>query len=180
MAPELGIADFHLKHSCPGNCGRSHACPVRINGWTCNGDHSPDKCTSKGKLELSWTPELIERCPTNDEPVSAPIDGTGDLADYFVPASEPRFSNPTGTGTFGSGPYQFSRSPWGLFKTFAGRVSNGSFQGHFTTSITFSVDRLFAGPAPTRAPLGPFGSTLWGADTRPAIVIYWQSRFPES
>ena len=41
--------DFHLKHSCPGNCGRSHACPVRINGWTCNGDHSPDKCPSKGK-----------------------------------------------------------------------------------------------------------------------------------
>ena len=41
--------DFHLKHSCPGNCGRSHACLVRINGWTCNGDHSPDKCTSKGK-----------------------------------------------------------------------------------------------------------------------------------
>ena len=41
--------DFHLKHSCQGNCGRSHACPVRMNGWTCNGDHSPDKCTNKGK-----------------------------------------------------------------------------------------------------------------------------------
>ena len=25
--------DFHLKHSCAGNCNRSHACPVRINGW---------------------------------------------------------------------------------------------------------------------------------------------------
>ena len=42
--------DFHLKHTCPGNCGRSHACPVRVNGWTCNGDHSPDKCPSKGKI----------------------------------------------------------------------------------------------------------------------------------
>ena len=41
--------DFHLKHTCPGNCGRSHACPVRVNGWTCNGDHSPDKCPNKGK-----------------------------------------------------------------------------------------------------------------------------------
>ena len=73
--------DFHLKHTCPGNCGRSHACPVRVN----------------------WTPELIagmiqragETRPTNDEPVRAPIDGTGDLADYFVPASKPQFSNPT-------------------------------------------------------------------------------------
>ena len=41
--------DFHLKHSCTGNCNRSHACPVRVNGWTCNGDHSPDKCSNKGK-----------------------------------------------------------------------------------------------------------------------------------
>ena len=29
--------DFHLKHSCQGNCNRSHACPVKVNGWTCNG-----------------------------------------------------------------------------------------------------------------------------------------------
>ena len=41
--------DFHLKHSCTGNCNRSHAWPVRVNGWTCNGDHSPDKCSNKGK-----------------------------------------------------------------------------------------------------------------------------------
>ena len=41
--------DFHLKHSCQGNCNRSHACPVKVNGWTCNGDHSPDKCTNRGK-----------------------------------------------------------------------------------------------------------------------------------
>ncbi len=41
--------DFRLKHSCSGNCNRSHACPVRVNGWTCNGDHSPDKCSNKGK-----------------------------------------------------------------------------------------------------------------------------------
>ena len=40
--------DFHLKHSCQGNCNRSHACPVKVNGWTCNGDHSPDKCTNRG------------------------------------------------------------------------------------------------------------------------------------
>ncbi len=45
----LYCRDFHLKHSCQGNCNRSHACPIRVNGWTCNGDHSPDKCTNKGK-----------------------------------------------------------------------------------------------------------------------------------
>ena len=39
-------------------------------------------------------PESGETRPTNDEPVRAPIDGTGDLADYFVPASKPQFSNP--------------------------------------------------------------------------------------
>ena len=40
-------------------------------------------------------PESGETRPTNDEPVRAPIDGTGDLADYFAPASKPQFSNPT-------------------------------------------------------------------------------------
>ena len=54
MASELG-----LKHTCPGNCGRSHACPVRVNGWTCNGDHSPDKCPNKGKAWTLLDPQLI-------------------------------------------------------------------------------------------------------------------------
>ena len=48
--------DFHLKHSCPGNCGRSHACPVRINGWTTT---LLTNAQARGKLEPSWTPELI-------------------------------------------------------------------------------------------------------------------------
>lgn len=53
--------DFHLKHS--------HACPVRIIGWTCNGDRSP----TKGNLEPSWNPEPIA---CRNQRVGAQIDGT--------------------------------------------------------------------------------------------------------
>ena len=42
--------DFHLKKKCPGNCGRSHNCPVMKNGWICNAaaqEHTPDQCPHK-------------------------------------------------------------------------------------------------------------------------------------
>ena len=47
--------DFHLKHSCPGNCGRSHACPVRVNGHAMETTLLTSVQT-RGKLEPSWTP----------------------------------------------------------------------------------------------------------------------------
>ena len=28
--------DFHLYKTCEGQCGRSHNCPVRVNGWICD------------------------------------------------------------------------------------------------------------------------------------------------
>ena len=39
--------DFHLYKSCTGQCGRSHNCPVRVDGWTCDaapGTHSTSEC----------------------------------------------------------------------------------------------------------------------------------------
>ena len=39
--------DFLLRNKCPGNCGRSHGCPVIKDGWTCNGTHHPDQCPNK-------------------------------------------------------------------------------------------------------------------------------------
>lgn len=39
--------DHLLKKKCPGNCGRSHNCPVMKNGWVCNApssEHTPDQC----------------------------------------------------------------------------------------------------------------------------------------
>ena len=119
-------------------------------------------------------PESGETRPTNDEPVCAPIGGTGDLADYFAPASQPQFSNPT----VRSAP-DFSRSPRGFITDHAGRVSNDSPLdiSQLQTLFPWTVSPR---AAPTRAPLEPFSITIWGANTRPAIVIYWQGRLPES
>jgi hypothetical protein len=39
--------DHLLRNKCPGNCGRSHGCPVIKDGWTCNGNHPPDQCPNK-------------------------------------------------------------------------------------------------------------------------------------
>ena len=39
--------DHFLKKKCPGNCGRSHNCPVLKNGWVCNAapsEHNPEQC----------------------------------------------------------------------------------------------------------------------------------------
>ena len=36
-----------MKKKCPGNCGRSHNCPMLKNGWACNAapsEHTPDQC----------------------------------------------------------------------------------------------------------------------------------------
>ena len=46
-------------------------------------------------LKDSFPSSPTIRQPVPQTPVRAPIDGTGDLADYFVPASKPQFSNPT-------------------------------------------------------------------------------------
>ena len=39
--------DHLLRNKCPGNCGRSHGCPVMKDGCTCNGNHPPDQCPNK-------------------------------------------------------------------------------------------------------------------------------------
>ena len=118
---------------------------MRVNGWTCNGDHSPDKCPSKGKAwtlldprAYSWhDPESGETRPTNDEPVRAPIDGTGDLADYFVPASKPQFSNSTvRPAPSGPEPTNSPEVPKDLPKTRRGE-SPLAPSGHSTTANAF-------------------------------------------
>ena len=97
---------------------------------------------TRGKLEpLSMDrrahsrhdPESGETRPTNDEPVRAPIDGTGDLADYFVPASKPQFSNPTvRPAPLGPEPTNSPEVQEDLSQNPGGRVSYGSPFGHFT------------------------------------------------
>ena len=45
--------DHFLKKKCPGNCGRSHNCPVLKNGWVCNAapsEHSPEQCPHRWLL----------------------------------------------------------------------------------------------------------------------------------
>lgn len=42
--------DHFLKKKCPGNCGRSHNCPVMKNNWVCNAapsEHTPDQCPNR-------------------------------------------------------------------------------------------------------------------------------------
>ena len=42
--------DYHLKKSCPGQCGRSHNCPVQAGTWICNAAptaHSPEECPNR-------------------------------------------------------------------------------------------------------------------------------------
>ena len=42
--------DHFLKKKCPGNCGRSHNCPVLKNGWVCNAapsEHNPEQCPNR-------------------------------------------------------------------------------------------------------------------------------------
>ena len=42
--------DYHLKKSCPGQCGRSHNCPVQAGTWICNAAptaHSPEECPQR-------------------------------------------------------------------------------------------------------------------------------------
>ena len=44
--------DFHLYKTCEGQCGRSHNCPVRVNGWICDAppsQHSAAECPHKPK-----------------------------------------------------------------------------------------------------------------------------------
>ena len=108
---------------------------------------------------------IIQHLQLNSE--SLPLGG------YFVPASKPVFSNPTGRpAPLGPDPIN---SP-----EVHGDSSNLLRGGSpMTPCRDTSQLRLFARAAPTRAPLGPFGCTIWGADTRPAIIIYWQSRSPE-
>ena len=39
--------EFHVKRTCPGQCGRSHNCPVQQGTWVCNAqasDHTPENC----------------------------------------------------------------------------------------------------------------------------------------
>ena len=119
-----------------------------------------------------------ETRPTNDEPVRAPIDGTGDLADYFVPASKPQFSNPiVRPAPSGPEPTNSPEVPEDLPKP---RGGESPMAPPLTTANTFSMDRLSSRAAQTRAPLGPISITIWGAETKPAIIIYWQSRLPKS
>ena len=46
--------DFHLYKTCEGQCGRSHNCPVRVNGWICDAppsQRSAAECPHKPKWQ---------------------------------------------------------------------------------------------------------------------------------
>ena len=48
--------DFHLYKTCEGQCGRSHNCPVRVNGWICDAppsQRSAAECPHKPKWQAS-------------------------------------------------------------------------------------------------------------------------------
>ena len=168
--------DFHLKHSCTGNCNRSHACPVRVNGWTCNGDHSPDKCSNKGK---PWTlpgpgayspqgPASGEKGPTNEEPVKAQTDGIHGLAPTFVPATATKqFSEPVPKPTKQGASAAVSPTPPNFSKVSPIPEAPLQMTGDLVTPPTTVQDLLTLFPWIASVPERLQQRLLWGSQVAP-------------
>ena len=171
--------DFHLKHSCTGNCNRSHACPVRVNGWTCNGDHSPDKCSNKGK---PWTlpgpgayyspqgPASGEKDPTNEEPVKAQTDGIHGRAPIFVPAtSTMQFSEPVPNPTKQGASAALSPTPPDFSKVSPIPEAPLQVTGDSVTPPTTVQDLLTLFPWIASVPERLQQRLLWGSQVAPLM-----------
>ena len=39
--------NFHIRNNCPGQCGRSHECPITKQGWRCPHTHSAAVCPDR-------------------------------------------------------------------------------------------------------------------------------------
>ena len=143
---------------------------------------------TRGKLEPSWTPDLIagmiqragKRAPRMTS--QSVLRLMGQETWLTTLCQRPNHSFPIQP----CGRHPRVRNPPILQKSNRIHQNPGGASllwlpfGHFAFTNTLSMDRLSPRAAQTRAPLGPISITIWGTDTRPAIVIYWQGRLSES
>ena len=52
---------YHVKKSCPGNCGRSHNCPVMKNGWICDAPSARRRLLSPQSGQPGPSPTTLGR-----------------------------------------------------------------------------------------------------------------------
>ena len=144
---------------------------------------------ARGKLEPSWTPELIagmiqragKRAPRMTS--QSVLRSMGQETWRTTLCQRPNHSfpiQPCGRHLRVRNPPILQKPKRTYQSPGRGESPNGSPFGHFTATNTFSTDRLSPRAAPTRAPLGPISITIRGTDTRPAIAIYWQERLSKS
>lgn len=121
-----GLCNHHRGTILPGFPPQAFPRLSSADHWVDNADRSP----KKGNLEPSWNSELIA---CRNQRVGAQIDGTGELAHHFVPASA-TFR----TGPLAPAPTMSPKVLCGLNDDpFAGRAADGSPQDNIGTSEDF-------------------------------------------